>query len=94
MSDTLAYKDALKLVNTSDRFCVAVHTGDRVDYVTRNRYGQLTVETYVDAVGERRMIPLTEARFEDLVDRYTAFKESIAESPFSGYDEVQCDDDR
>lgn len=86
MSESLTYREAVAVVDGSDGVCVAVHTGNRVDFVVRNRYGQLTVDTYVDAVGERRKLPITEPRFEDLVVRYTAMRETLAESPFAASD--------
>lgn len=94
VSDSLTYREALDVVDGSERFCVAVHTGDRVDFVARNRYGQLTVDTYVDAVGERRTLPITESRFEDLVVRYTALRETLVESPFAPPEEPTQTDER
>jgi hypothetical protein len=87
VSESLTSEEAQAIVDRSAEFCVAVHTGNRVDLVARNEYGQLTVDTYVDAVGERRLLPITESRFADLVVRYEARREPVEDSPFATEEE-------
>jgi hypothetical protein len=93
VSESLTYEEAQAVVDRATEFCVAVHTGDRVDLVARNEYGQLTVDTYVDAVGERRLLPITESRFADLVVRYEARREPVGDSPFAVEEETAAEAD-